>query len=344
MENTSPTKWYLKLLFMALPFVLMTGCLEVTLRVWGKVRNVGPSFSEHDPVYGKHLKRNLHCKRYAPEFEMDLTTNSVGMRGPELTASSTGGVVLIGDSFTMGYGVSDGQEYAAVLRQALDERFGDGRVPVLNMGMGNNGNGRWVKLLEREVPAYAPRVVVFQFCQNDFDDNRRERLYHLDARGQLVADPVPSMSTMRKAQQAIEAVPGLSYSHLLSFAKQMQAELKGRMASGPAPASVPPTRTSTAAAGPDPSERLTLALLERAITICREHGWPVLMVAAELEGPRGEMLRALTERRGVELIVIPNKEERPDLYFTVDGHWDADGQRYVGEVLSRRLLSGTELQ
>ncbi|CAN0511575.1 unnamed protein product, partial [Laminaria digitata] len=129
---------------MTLPFLVMGGCLEVTLRVWGQVRNVGPSFSEYDATYGKQLKRNLNCKRYAPEFEMSLTTNSRGHRGPEWSETSTGGVVLIGDSFTMGYGVSDGEEYAAVLRKALDKRHGPQTVPVVNMGMGNNGNGRWL--------------------------------------------------------------------------------------------------------------------------------------------------------------------------------------------------------
>ncbi len=341
MDQSPTTKWYLKLIFMTLPFLVMGGCLEVTLRAWGQVRNVGPSFSEYDATYGKHLKRNLDCKRYAPEFEMSLTTNSRGHRGPEWSETSTGGVVLIGDSFTMGYGVSDGEEYAAVLRKALDKRHGPQTVPVVNMGMGNNGNGRWLKLLKKQVPGYQPRLVVFQFCQNDFDDNQRERLFGLSDEGALIERPVPAKSGMRAVQQAIEAVPGLPYSHLLNFSKQMQAELKGRMAAqSAAPPSLAATVTSTA---PNYSERLTLALLTRAIEMCRERHWPVLMLAAELQGPRGKMLRDLAQALNVELIAVPDKSQRPDLYFVIDGHWDVDGQRYVGEVLAKRVLAGSEI-
>jgi lysophospholipase L1-like esterase len=344
MENSAPTKWYLKVLFMILPFVLMTIGLEVALRVWGQVRNVGPSFSAYDPIYGKSLKRSFQCTRTAPEFEMTFSTNSHGFRGPEFTETSTGGVVVLGDSFTMGYGVSDGEEYVAVVRQALDARFGEGRVPIVNMGMGANGNGRWIKLLENRVADYKPRLVVMQFLQNDFGDNMRERLYSLDEAGALHAQAIPPMSGMRKLQEPIEAVPGLAYLHLLSFVKQMQADLKTRAAWGSAPKEASKKAAPKKRTAPNYPERLTMALVEKAVQICRDNHWPVVMLVTGVHDFQFELLERLTQRLGVELIVIPSKADQPELYFEVDGHWNVPGHKFAGEVLSKRVLGGPELK
>ena len=47
------------------------------MRLWFvPVRNVGPSFSIYDPVYGKTLRKGLRCRRIAPEFTMSFSTNA----------------------------------------------------------------------------------------------------------------------------------------------------------------------------------------------------------------------------------------------------------------------------
>ncbi len=78
----------------------------------------------------------------------------------------------------MGYGVNDGEEFVARVRETLNERSAEA-VPVINVGMGDNGNGRWVKFLRAEGEKYNPSLVVLQIHGNDFQDNIREQLFEL---------------------------------------------------------------------------------------------------------------------------------------------------------------------
>ena len=96
---------------------------ELGVRAFVTVRNVGPSFTVFDPVYGKTLKRSFSCRRMTPEFTMRFTTNSLGFRGPEPERFPRRPILFIGDSFTMGYGVDDGQEFPAVVSRTFGARF-----------------------------------------------------------------------------------------------------------------------------------------------------------------------------------------------------------------------------
>ena len=41
---------------------------------------------------------------------------------------------------------------------------------------------------------------------------------------------------------------------------------------------------------------------------------------------------------------IPNEEERPDLYYEVDGHWNAQGHSFVADlILSEIKFEDAEL-
>jgi hypothetical protein len=82
------------------------------------------------------------------------------MRDPEPTKPVTDGIVFIGDSYTMGYGVQDNGAFPAIVRASLESR--GITVPVLNTGMGDNGNGTWVKFFDHDVLRFRPRIVIFQ--------------------------------------------------------------------------------------------------------------------------------------------------------------------------------------
>ena len=74
---------FLKLLVLSGSLLLSFVFIEVAVRALISVRNVGPSFTSYDPYYGRSLKVNESIRRITPEFDMQMTTNSAGYRGPE---------------------------------------------------------------------------------------------------------------------------------------------------------------------------------------------------------------------------------------------------------------------
>jgi lysophospholipase L1-like esterase len=313
----------LALLACALCISLLVG--ELLVRWLVKVRNVGPSFTVAHGSHGKQLKRSFSCWRITPEFTMKFSTNSLGFRGPEPASFPKRGILFLGDSFTMGYGVSDGEEFPALVAQAMVSKSKTASLPVINAGMGATGNGRWVKFLRDEAPQYEPRAIVLQFCSNDFDDNQGEGMFTLES-AVLQEHPERVDSRAKRAvQTVVEAIPGLAYSHLLGLLRQTGGG--GATVDGPA------------AGETVPDVRLTCAILQRAVSICRERNWPVLVLMADLDGSAIAALKECCQRIDVPVLEVPSKKERPDLYYRLDGHWNQAGHRYGADLVLKWLTS-----
>ncbi len=304
-------------LFLISAVIAVLGC-ELIVRVFVPVRNVGPTFSEYDPVYGKRLKKNFSCTRTAAEFSMRFSTNSYGFRGPEPPSFPVGGILFIGDSFTSGYGVNDGEEFPALIAQHLTAPSEAGTVPVVNAGTGNTGNGYWLRFLEAEYDRYDPRAVVLGFCVNDFLDNAVEQLYRVDQHGRLhETGMMPRQEAARGAQAVIEAVPGLAYSHLVGLARQVFSE------SGAPPASD----------GVGTADSLTYALVDTVLAFCALRGVPAILLQIGVDSVAARQLDALAGRHGAASLRAPSKADRPELYYKTDGHWNAAGHRAIASAL-----------
>jgi len=318
-------------LLLAGSVLLALALAEIAVRLFIPVRMVGPSFTVYDPVYGKRLKKNFTTTRVTPEFTIAFSTNSHGFRGPG-EGVPVRPILFLGDSFTMGYGVSDGEEFPALVRAALAER--EPPIPVVNTGMGANGNGRWIKFLRAEGRVYDPRVVILQLMSNDFQDNLNERLFDVSADGQLIELPVPPIGAIRVLQNAVDSVPGLAYSHLLGLIYQAFLTIEWQKSAASAGMNDP-------GPGARDSDRLTYRILDEAIAICRAHDWPVIAIQVGIHGKRLENIRRQLRENGIRLIDTPDRRDRPDLYYATDGHWNRAGHAWVaGRVLAELEKTG----
>jgi hypothetical protein len=310
-------------LLVLLAVVLALAASEIVLRTLRIVRNVGPSFTVWHAHNGVALKRSYQCSRIAPEFHMQFSSNADGWRGPELARDGRPVLFCLGDSFTMGYGVDDGEEYAALVRT----HFGGG-IDVANAGIGGTGNGRWLNVLTQEAKPLAPAVVLLQVCGNDFVDNVNERLYQLGDGGELQALPVPRPSLLRRLQPLLDNTPVLPYLHTVSLIRQ----LPGMVPDEAVWESFTPSRDGTG-----PGDRLTLALVRRALAICAEQRWPVLGLSVALHASEQQWLERLFGEFGHRFLVIPDRATEPEHYFAVDGHWNKRGHAAVAARVARAL-------
>jgi lysophospholipase L1-like esterase len=106
-----------------------------------------------------------------------VTTNSLGIRGPEIAVPKPSGrfrIVAIGDSVTFGWGVNDADTFCAQLEQRLRERSPARDLDVVNLAVGGYNTRQEVALLARHVARLQPDLVLVGFYSNDvaeaFDD------------------------------------------------------------------------------------------------------------------------------------------------------------------------------
>jgi lysophospholipase L1-like esterase len=70
-------------------------------------------------------------------------------------------IICFGDSITFGYGANAGEDYPTALRKMVN-------LPVINAGVDGDTTFLALERLENDVLAKNPRLVIVEFCGNDF--------------------------------------------------------------------------------------------------------------------------------------------------------------------------------
>lgn len=262
---------------------------------------------------------------------MTFTTNSLGFRGPEPAEFPYRPILFLGDSYTMGYGVNDGEEFPALIGQKLARMAsstGKQSIHVVNAGVGSYGNGGWLKFLRLKGEKFSPILVVLQLTSNDFNDNVREGLFELDRSGKLVERPVEKPS-LRTVQEWIERIPGITSSRLMALIRQVVTGYDAQVLEAR-------KRNDD---GSSTLEELTYRILDEVLEFCQVHAYPAVMLTVAIDGARLERLRQVAAIHRVALLRLPSKEERPDLFYKVDGHWNSTGHEFVAAVVFQEIMA-----
>lgn len=289
--------------------VVSLAVLELAVRAL-----VAPSASQ--------VLRGLH--RTAPErpwlYELvpgatraDATTgvvyavNGDGFRDrsyPRAKPSGTFRVVVLGDSLSFGYGAALEATFAKQLEARLTSIGGGPRYQVLNLGVSGYNPYTEAELLRGVGLAYAPDLVLAQFCVNDLNDPAM----HFDtstmvALGMIPDDAFPDGT--RRARGAVQAA-GLARACRWSRLCELVSD-----ALGPGPGDDALIAALAPHENPSPAE---VAWLERQYVRMaadtRAHGGQLAVVvfpygsqlSADAPVRLQEELRALGERAGLLVI------------------------------------------
>ncbi len=123
-------------------------------------------FYEYDRYLGWKNKPLAQGALTMPASRTFVKINSKGLRDKEYSYDKTEGIyriLVLGDSFTWGYGV----ETEEIFTERLEEMF-DGNAEVINGGVTGYGTDQELLFLEREGVKYSPDVVVVALASNDF--------------------------------------------------------------------------------------------------------------------------------------------------------------------------------
>jgi hypothetical protein len=108
---------------------------------------------------------NYSLRTVTNEFDYTLQTNALGFRRPENVATGPYAegcrVLLLGDSFTEGYGNAYADTWGQLIENELEG------VQLLNFGQGGQGPQSFEAIARIAIPLYRPDVVLLNLLQGD---------------------------------------------------------------------------------------------------------------------------------------------------------------------------------
>jgi len=320
---------------------LAVGALLALVAAEGLVRiffdePVQPRFVT-DPGYGVRWNESrVDTRHYVPgEYDVRVTTNSIGLRGPrEYRIERTPGtrrIVLLGDSFTFGFGVEDDEVVSTVLEDRLNGPAGAPRTEVVNMGVSGFGQAEELVTWQKRAQAWKPDAVVILYFDNDIGNNAVAGLFAVGQDGRIVRTGAEYMPGARLQESLYAIAPvrwlfehseawNLVRNRLSQLVQNAKLEKQGLK-------SFDDTTTSGVA--------LTRALLgELAREIRAAGAEPVIFVIPNRAIVSNYPLSAPeTEALGAKLVdgrLFLTSED----YYRADGHWRPSGHRKAAMALA----------
>lgn len=157
--------------------VVALAAVEIVLRGFYPLGGE-PPIHEFDPVLGGRMRPNVDLVHVWDNHEnvTSIRTNELGLRSHSLPAPKAPNelrILLLGDSYTFGYGVGDDDTFASLLERRLNERDdGSRRHVVVNAGVSSYGTAQALLQYEAVGRTFEADVVVLNFfVGNDLQDN-----------------------------------------------------------------------------------------------------------------------------------------------------------------------------
>jgi lysophospholipase L1-like esterase len=341
--------------FLAALFLVLFGLSAGFIAVEIVLRATDPQIEIFNPLHGFHVgdsrlgwrgKPNIVRRFHRADFDALVEHDADGFRRPDppRPEHAEARVLFLGDSFTWGWGVSQGEVFSDQLQHALAPR-----VAIYNRGISAFGTAQEYLLLEDELRQRSYAAVGLLFFNNDLNDNiaRKEhapRFEEVDGRLAPRNLPLPA-DLQNPIDTFIE-----EHSRAFLFFNYQFAVLKKRLQSGQDDAAQP-----AGSADIDyttlPGYAITARLLAAMQQMAQQHGarFSVIYVPSrsEMESqpaadpfPRAvhQMVVDVCSRDAIPVIdLVPRFYEETArgkrLTFPTDAHWNADGHRLTAEIL-----------
>jgi len=287
--------------------------------------------------------------RLAPDFSgsiergghiTEFSSNSLGLRGPELGDKEKPRLLALGDSFTWGWGVPQGEEWIHWVGQELGNA--GVKVETINAGVNGYGTESALRLLERIGPEVQPDIVLLGFFANDYTDNLLGATGIYTVRGGYLFDQF-SHDILQENVLARE-------SHLYRLVTTAWETFRVKYLGG-VPTNRPMKNFSSAEfrQGMELSEQWIVALDEKCLRLGARLA--VMWLPADVYATRGTRpediplrseLQARVAAAGIpsfDLLPVAAGEGRvAGLYLGGDGHFSVRGNRVAGRAIGKWLL------
>jgi len=159
-------------------------------------------FRRPDPLLHHSLVPNSHGVKRGLEYKVAYRVNSLGLRDREFSSDKPPGVfriLMLGDSFTEGYGVEQAETFSKVLERSLNGGV-TGPYQVINAGCASYSPVLEYLLLRHRALAWDPDLVILNYDMSDVqNDYLYSRGLRRDAQGRIVGAGERSLKAYLKS-------------------------------------------------------------------------------------------------------------------------------------------------
>lgn len=154
---------------------------EIQLRIFAPVPIV-PRYVTGTSFGIRGNMPNMNYWHKTPDVKINIRTNSKGIRAdeeiPYEKPKDVKRIVVLGDSFGMGYEVNLEDTFLSRMKENL-ERAGK-KVQIVNLSVSGHGNAEELLMFVNEGVKYKPDLVLLCWHRTDYDDNVRSKLFVLE--------------------------------------------------------------------------------------------------------------------------------------------------------------------
>jgi lysophospholipase L1-like esterase len=264
-----------------------------------------------------------------------VETNSWGLRGPEVsTDPATRRVLMLGDSYTFGWGVADSAGFVRLLESELNRGTESDRVEFINGALPGYSIYQQIRMLEYvRARTDIHAVVATISLANDPIDEKRIRRFAPDRLAEFrydLRDPASGTSRLIAASRVLTLIDERT-THL-----QFSLINTGNECRDLAEASLRDLAAECAGAGLP----LVWVIVPRAQEIRGGSFWIRPLNDATDRLRRHYM--ELAEELGVAAVdlkpILEKEQSRRETYLTGDSHWNEVGHRAVAEAIFPEII------
>lgn len=171
--------WLVGKIIFAMGYFVLAG--EVFLRIFAP-EPILPRYVCATKYGIRDNEPNRNYWHTTPEYRINIRTNSAGIRADkEIPCDKPEGVkriVLLGDSFGMGYGVDLEDTFSSQMEDCLKKA--GLQCEVINLSVSGHGTAEQLITLKEKGFKYQPDLVLIAWHGSDLADNVRANLYRLE--------------------------------------------------------------------------------------------------------------------------------------------------------------------
>lgn len=154
-----------KAVFLAIPWAVMAVALETATRLFFDPPEAARpandlKMSEPHPDRIWQYKANFSQRFENSEFATDIRTGAWRLRDEDPTDSTDIRILVVGNSFTFGWGVQEDLRYSEVLERLLEDALPGRTVRILNAGHWLYTFDQHLLVIKELVPRFRPHLVI----------------------------------------------------------------------------------------------------------------------------------------------------------------------------------------